>query len=153
MAIPDEILRKPDKLTAEEQETMREHCMRGFYILRKIPFLHTSAEIVFAHQEHYDGNGYPRKLRGCEILLGARIFSVADTLDSITSDRPYRKARSFDVARAEILRCSGTQFDPGVVETFLKTPNELWHELRSEVSGQSRRYSTFDLANLAVEKL
>ena len=145
MAIPDEILLKPDTLTPEEQEVMREHCGRGYHILRKIPFLSGAAEIVFTHQEHHDGSGYPNRLRGNEIPIGARIFSVADTLDAITSDRPYRKARGFDAAREEILRCSGTQFDPAVVEVFLKIPNELWHELRSEITGQSRRFSTFDL--------
>lgn len=144
MAIPDEILRKAGKLTTEEQEIMRQHCARGYHMLRKIPFLAGAAEIVFCHQEHYDGSGYPSGLRGREILIGARIFAVADTLDAITSDRPYRKARSFDAAREEILRCSGTQFDPSVVEVFLKIPNELWQELRSEISGQSRRFSTFE---------
>jgi putative nucleotidyltransferase with HDIG domain len=148
MAIPDDILRKPGKLSPEEQEVMREHCARGYNMLRKIPFLSESAEIVYTHQEHHDGSGYPNGLRGSEIPIGARIFAVADTLDAITSDRPYRKARSFDVARQEILRCSGTQFDPGVVEVFLKIPNELWNELRSEITGQNKRYSTFDLANV-----
>jgi putative nucleotidyltransferase with HDIG domain len=146
MAIPDEILRKPGKLTEEEQDVMRQHCTRGYHMLRKIPFLAGAAEIVFCHQEHYDGSGYPNGLRGREIPIGARIFAVADTLDAITSDRPYRKARSFDSAREEILRCSGSQFDPGVVEVFLKIPNELWQELRSEISGQNRRFSTFDVA-------
>lgn len=146
MAIPDEILRKPAALTPEEQEIMREHCTRGFNILRKIPFLSEAAEIVFCHQEHFDGSGYPSCLRGGEIPIGARIFAVADTLDAITSDRPYRKASSFDAARQEILRCSGSQFDPSVVEVFLKIPNELWHELRSEITGQNKRFSTFDLA-------
>ena len=145
MAIPDEILRKPGKLTPEEQEVMREHCARGYHMLRKIPFLAGAAEIVFTHQEHYDGSGYPSRLRGSEIPVGARIFAVADTLDAITSDRPYRKARSFDVAREEILRCSGTQFDPGVVEILLKISNELWYELRSEIVNQNKRYSTFEL--------
>jgi cyclic di-GMP phosphodiesterase len=145
MAIPDEILRKPGKLTAEEQDLMREHCTRGYHMLRKIPFLAGAAEIVLCHQEHYDGNGYPNGLRGREIPVGARIFAVADTLDAITSDRPYRRARGFDAAREEILRCSGTQFDPAVVEVFLKIPNELWQELRSEISGQNKRYSTFDV--------
>ena len=149
MAIPDEILRKPAALTPEEQEIMREHCTRGFNILRKIPFLSEAAEIVFCHQEHYDGSGYPQAIRGGEIPIGARIFAVADTLDAITSDRPYRKASSFDAARQEILRCSGTQFDPAVVEVFLKIPNELWHELRSEITGQNKRFSTFDLAQPA----
>jgi len=145
MAIPDEILRKPGKLTPEEQEIMREHCTRGYHMLRKIPFLAEAAEIVFSHQEHFDGSGYPGGLRGVEIPVGSRIFAVADTLDAITSDRPYRKARSFDAAREEILRCSGTQFDPAVVEVFLKIPNELWHELRSEITGQNKRFSTFDI--------
>ncbi|MGH9599572.1 MAG: HD domain-containing phosphohydrolase [Terracidiphilus sp.] len=146
MAIPDEILRKPGKLTPEEQEVMREHCARGYQMLRKIPFLSDAAEIVFSHQEHYDGSGYPGGLRGREIPIGARIFTIADTLDAITSDRPYRKARSFDVAREEILRCSGAQFDPAVVEIFLKIPNELWQELRSEISGQNKRFSNFDIS-------
>jgi len=146
MAIPDEILRKPGKLTPEEQEVMREHCTRGYHMLRKIPFLTGAAEIVFCHQEHYDGSGYPSGLQGREIPIGARIFAVADTLDAITSDRPYRRARSFDAAREEILRCSGSQFDPAVVEAFLKIPNELWQELRSEISGQSKRFSNFDMA-------
>ncbi|MDR3752071.1 MAG: response regulator [Terracidiphilus sp.] len=147
MAIPDEILRKPGKLTPDEQEVMREHCTRGYHILRKIPFLSEAAEIVYSHQEHYNGTGYPSGLSGNQIPIGARIFAVADTLDAITSDRPYRKARNFDLARQEILRCSGTQFDPAVVEVFLKIPNELWQELRSEITAQNKRFSTFDVAN------
>ncbi len=146
MAIPDEILRKPGKLTSEEEEVMRDHCTRGYHILRKIPFLSEAAAIVYTHQEHYDGNGYPSRLRGNEIPIGARIFAVADAMDAITSDRPYRKARSFDAAREEVLRCSGTQFDPAVVEVFLKIPNELWHELRAEINGESHRFSNFDFS-------
>jgi putative nucleotidyltransferase with HDIG domain len=148
MAIPDEILRKPGKLTPEEQELMREHCSRGYNMLRKIPFLAGAAEIVFCHQEHYDGKGYPNRLSGREIPIGARIFAVADALDAITSDRPYRKAHGFAEAREEILQCSGTQFDPAVVEVFLKIPDELWQELRSEISGQNKQYSTFDMAHV-----
>jgi putative nucleotidyltransferase with HDIG domain len=150
MAIPDEILRKPGKLTKEEMDFMREHCSRGYQMLRKIPFLSEAAEIVFAHQEHFDGSGYPSHTSGNKIPVGARIFAVADTLDAITSDRPYRKARTFDEAREEILRCSGSQFDPGVVEVYLKIPNELWHELRSEITNQNIRFSTFDIANPAA---
>jgi putative nucleotidyltransferase with HDIG domain len=152
MAIPDEILRKPGALTAQEQRIMREHCTQGYHILRKIPFLSEAAEIVFAHQEHFDGSGYPNGARGAEIPIGARIFAVADALDAITSDRPYRKARSFDAAREEILRCSGTQFDPAVVEVFLKIPNELWHELRSEITGQHKRFSTFDISTAPMPR-
>jgi putative nucleotidyltransferase with HDIG domain len=150
MAIPDEILRKPGKLTSEEEEIMRDHCTRGYHILRKIPFLSEAAAIVYTHQEHFDGNGYPSRLRGNEIPIGARIFAVADAMDAITSDRPYRKARSFDEARQEILRCSGTQFDPNVVEVFLKIPNELWHELRAEINGDNRHFSTFDFSGASA---
>jgi len=150
MAIPDDILRKPGNLSPQEQEQMRDHCTRGYHMLRKIPFLAEAAEIVYSHQEHFDGAGYPNQLRGTEIPIGARIFAVADTLDAITSDRPYRKARPFDAARTEILRCSGTQFDPAVVEVFLKIPNELWHELRSEITGQNKRFSTFDIAQTPI---
>ena len=149
MAIPDEILRKPGQLDPHERELMREHCARGYQMLRKIPFLAGAAEIVFCHQEHFDGTGYPNGLRGREIPVGARIFAIADALDAITSDRPYRQASDFDFARKEILRCSGTQFDPAVVEVFLKIPNELWQELRSEISGQNKRVSTFDMAKAA----
>ncbi len=146
MAIPDEILRKPGKLTPEEEEVMRDHCTRGYHILRKIPFLSEAAAIVYTHQEYYDGNGYPSRLRGEEIPIGARIFAVADAMDAITSDRPYRKARSFDAAREEILRCAGTQFDPNVVDVFLKIPNELWLELRAEINGESKHFSTFNFS-------
>jgi putative nucleotidyltransferase with HDIG domain len=148
MAIPDEILRKPGKLSPEEQKIMHEHCACGYNMLRKIPFLSGAAEIVFSHQEHFDGSGYPGGLRENQIPIGSRIFAVADTLDAITSDRPYRMARSFDAAREEILRCSGTQFDPGVVNVFLKIPNELWQELRAEITGQNKPYSTFHIAHV-----
>lgn len=134
MAIPDAILLKPGKLDQQEQAMMREHCARGYEILKKIPFLQEAAQIVFSHQEHYDGSGYPRRLKGDQIVLGARIFAVADTLDAITSDRPYRRANSFEAARREILRCSGTQFDPEVVRVFDGLPVRLWEDLQGEIS-------------------
>jgi putative nucleotidyltransferase with HDIG domain len=146
MAIPDNILRKPGKLSAKELAVMRDHCTRGYHMLRKIPFLSEAAEIVFTHHEHHNGSGYPAGLSGNEIPIGSRIFSVADALDAITSDRPYRKGRDFNAAREEVLRCSGTQFDPGVVEVYLKFPNDLWHELRAEITGQDKQFSTFDIA-------
>ncbi len=133
IATPDAILLKPGKLTPEETEIMRQHCVRGYEMVHKIPFLRDASEIVYAHQETFDGNGYPRGLRGEEIPLGARIFSVADTLDAITSDRPYRKGLSFAEARKEIARYSGTQFDPKIVEVFLAMPEDLWVGLRHEV--------------------
>src|SRR6202012_3101408 len=141
MAIPDAILLKPSKLQADEQVVMREHCARGYQMLRKIPFLQAAAEIVYAHQEHYDGTGYPRKLKGDQIPLGARIFAVADTLDALTSDRPYRKATTFAAARKEIQRCSGTQFDPKVVSVYLSLPDQLWEDLRAEITQPSKKFS------------
>ncbi len=137
MAIPDAILLKPGRLEAEEQVTMRKHCLSGYQIVRKIPFLKEAADIVYSHQEHFDGGGYPRRLRGEEIPLGARIFAVADTLDAITSDRPYRRGSPFSAARNEISRCTGTQFDPRVVEAFLSMPSEVWEELRDAIVGRS----------------
>src|SRR2546430_7633019 len=94
----------------------------------RILFLSDAAEIVLAHQEYYDGTGYPRGLRGEGIPLGARIFAIADALDAMISDRPYRKALSIEHARGEIVRCSGTQFDPSVVEVFLSMPESMWME-------------------------
>ena len=141
MAIPDAILLKPSKLQLDEQKVMREHCARGYQMLRKIPFLQEAAEIVYSHQEHYDGSGYPRGLKGEEIPLGARIFAVADTLDAITSDRPYRKATSFAAARLEIKRCAGTQFDPKVVDVYLSLPDQLWEDLRAEITKQAKKFA------------
>ena len=137
IATPDRILLKPGKLDAEETAIMREHSERGYEMVRKIPFLRDASEIVYAHQESFDGSGYPRGLRGEEIPLGARIFAIADTLDAMTSDRPYRKGMSFGVAREEIVRCSGSQFDPEIVEVFLGMPEERWANLRHEVESGS----------------
>ena len=109
---------------------MRKHPDVGHQILQSISFLTKPAEIVLAHQERWDGGGYPRGLRGTQIPLGARIFAIADTLDAMTSDRPYRRGVSYDEARAEIARCSGTQFDPASVEAFLAVPVTELVELR-----------------------
>ena len=141
MAIPDAILRKPGALSEAEIMIMREHCARGYHMLKKIPFLGDAAEIVYSHQERYDGTGYPRGLMGDEIPIGARLFAVADTLDAITSDRPYRAAQSVQAAREEIRRFSGTQFDPKVVEIFLSMPDSIWEDLRREINSHARRYS------------
>lgn len=133
IATPDSILLKPGRLDERETAIMREHCARGYEIVCKIPFLRDASEIVLSHQESYDGNGYPRGLQKDEIPLGARIFAIADTLDAITSDRPYRKASSFLEARDEIARCTGRQFDPEIVKVFLRMPVELWADMRAEV--------------------
>jgi putative nucleotidyltransferase with HDIG domain len=136
MAIPDRILQKPAKLDAEETAIMREHCFKGYHIVKKIPFLKEACDIVYSHQEHFDGSGYPRGLKGEEIPLGSRIFSVADTLDAITSDRPYRAARSMAVARKEIQDWSGKQFDPAVVQVFSEMPDEIFVELKRAIKSQ-----------------
>lgn len=143
MAIPDAILRKPGRLTREEQTIMRTHSELGYQMLRKIPFLHEAAEIVYAHQECYDGSGYPRGLRGEQIPMGARIFSLADTLDAITSNRPYRKANTIEAARKEVLRCAGSQFDPAIVDAFLATPDSIWQELREGIMREGKAFSPF----------
>ena len=101
MGVPDSILTKPGPLTAQERNVMRRHCDIGFSVLERIPFLKEAAEIVLSHQECYDGSGYPRGLKGEQIPLGARIFAVADTLDAMISDRPYRKALPITTARAK----------------------------------------------------
>jgi putative nucleotidyltransferase with HDIG domain len=141
MAIPDAILRKPGALNDEEVAIMREHCFQGYQILRRIPFLSEAAEIVYAHQEKYDGTGYPRGLKGEEIPLGARIFSVADTLDAITSNRPYRAAQPLSAARDEIERWAGRQFDPAVVKTFLEMKEHIWDDLRKGIDEQIHRFA------------
>ncbi|MGB6198977.1 MAG: HD domain-containing phosphohydrolase [Candidatus Acidiferrales bacterium] len=133
MAIPDSVLRKPGPLTEDEKQVMRTHCEIGYNMVTRIPFLREAAQIVLAHQEYFDGTGYPRGLKGDQIPLGARIFAVADALDAMVSDRPYRKALSIEHARGEIKRCSGTQFDPRVVEVFLALPDSLWRELRENI--------------------
>jgi HD-GYP domain-containing protein (c-di-GMP phosphodiesterase class II) len=138
MAIPDNILRKPGKLNDDERAIMREHCYHGYQMLKKIPFLAEACDIVYSHQEHFDGSGYPRSLKGGEIPLGARIFSVADTLDAIISDRPYRPARSFAEARKEIMAWTGRQFDPDVVKVFLEISDKIWEDLRKDIDAQNR---------------
>ena len=119
IAIPDQILRKPSSLTDEEWESMRTHPHAGYEILRSVDFLAPAADMVLAHHERYDGTGYPRRLAGDAIPLGARLFMIADAFDAMTSDRVYRAARPAEEALAEILRCSGSQFDPGAVRAFL----------------------------------
>ncbi|HYS10416.1 MAG TPA: HD domain-containing phosphohydrolase [Myxococcales bacterium] len=132
IGVPDSILLKPGPLTNAEWAEMRRHPEVGYRILETIDFLRPAAEIVLAHQERWDGAGYPRKLKGEAIPLGARIFAIADTLDAMTSDRPYRKAATFAQARQEIARCAGTQFDPRCVQAFADIPDEELEMLRQE---------------------
>jgi HD-GYP domain-containing protein (c-di-GMP phosphodiesterase class II) len=130
--VPDAVLLKPGYLTHAERALMRRHPAIGHAMITHIPFLARASEVVLHHHEAYDGSGYPAGLKGRAIPLGARIFAVADTFDSMTTDRPYRKALPWDVALAEITRCRGTQFDPAVVDALLAVPE---HELRALAVG------------------
>jgi putative nucleotidyltransferase with HDIG domain len=141
MAIPDDILRKPAKLTSEQTAIMREHCYKGYQIVKKIPFLQEACDIIYSHQERFDGTGYPRSLKGKDIPLGARIFAVADTLDAITSDRPYRSKQTDAAARKEIEDWSGRQFDPEVVRVFLGMPENIWEDLRKQIGNQAQHFA------------
>ncbi len=118
IGVPDGVLLKPGSLTEEEWKLMRRHPALGYRILAQVPYLRPTAQIVLAHHERWDGEGYPRRLKGEGIPLGARIFAVCDTYDAIISDRPYRRGKAPDEALAEILRCAGTQFDPKLMEAF-----------------------------------
>ncbi len=135
IGIQDAILLKPAKLTPEERTVIEAHARIGYDLVSRIAFLAPAAEIVLTHQERYDGTGYPQGLVGKEIPLGSRIFAVADTLDAMTTDRPYRQALPLSVARGEIIRESGRQFDPEVVRAFLSLPEQLWENIRLEVAG------------------
>lgn len=130
LGIPDAILNKPAALSEEETEVMRGHVRIGFDLVMQVQSLAAAADLVLAHQEHFDGSGYPRALKGEAIPLDARIFAVADALDAMTSDRPYRQAMSWEKASEEIERQSGKQFDPAVVAAFQAIPLTRWRELQ-----------------------
>jgi putative nucleotidyltransferase with HDIG domain len=119
LKIPDSILWKPAKLNDHEWETMRKHPEYGFQFLTNIEFLRGAAEIVYSHHEKYDGTGYPRKLRGEDIPFGARVFAIVDSIDAMIYKRPYNNPVRFPEAALEIRRCSGSQFDPRLVESTL----------------------------------
>ena len=136
IGIPDRVLLKPGRLTDTEWDEMRRHPQIGYWILRGIEGLKPAAEIVLAHHERYDGRGYPRQLSGEDIPLGARIFSVMDTFDAITSDRPYRGGRSYPEALGEIEAGAGGQFDPRVVEHFRRIPEGVWREIGRRSTGE-----------------
>ena len=117
---------------------MREHINHGLRIISGIDFLKGAASVVGYHHEKYNGSGYPHGLRGEQIHINARIFAVADAVDAITSDRPYHQARSFEDAVEELLRCSGTHFDPEIVKVFLSMPLTTWRELRERAGEPGR---------------
>jgi len=129
IGIDEAILLKPGKLTPEEYEVMKRHPAIGHQILAPIKFLGPVAQMVLYHQEWFNGQGYPEALKGEEIPLGARMVAVIDAWDAMTSDRPYRKALGRKIAIGELRKGSGTQFDPNIVEAFLKLEEKEWsHE-------------------------
>jgi putative two-component system response regulator len=136
IGVPDTILRKPSALTEEEWVKMRQHPLHGQQILRGIEFLKDAARVVGQHHEKWDGSGYPLGLSGEEIDLNARIFAVADAFDALTSDRVYRAKTSYAEAAAELDRCSGQHFDPGVVAAFHRISTEEWEALRRPLDNQ-----------------
>jgi putative nucleotidyltransferase with HDIG domain len=144
IAIPDHILRKPGPLTPEEWDAMRTHPKTGSEILRSVDFLIPASDIVLAHHERFDGGGYPRGLAGEESRLGAGIFMIADSFDAMTSDRTYRAAMPAEEALAEILRHSGSQFDPAAVRAFLAVYQKRFvgTARHKHVAGSSRSRGT-----------
>jgi cyclic di-GMP phosphodiesterase len=135
LAVPDAILLKPGPLTEEERRIIQGHAQIGYELVCRIPFLKDAAEIILTHHERWNGSGYPQGLIGREIPVNARIFAVVDTVDAMTSDRPYHAALPFQAAREEIERYAGIYFDSQVASVFLSIPNQTWEAVREQTSG------------------
>ncbi|MEW6128432.1 MAG: HD domain-containing phosphohydrolase [Acidobacteriota bacterium] len=158
IGVPDGILLKKGSLTDEEWSHMRRHVEFGSDILSGIEFLSGARKIVQQHHERFDGSGYPSRLGGDLICQGARIFAVADAVDAITSDRPYRKGRPFEDAADELIKCSGKHFDPQVVEAFTNIPMDTWREIRQmtmdpSLKKQAQKLSPFNEINNSLLSL
>lgn len=125
IGIPDSVLLKAGPLTPEEQAVMQRHPEIGYGIIGRIGYFRKAADIIRTHHEHFDGSGYPRRLRGENIPLGARIFAVADALDALTVTRPYHMALSLEETMDVIAAASGSIYDPQVVESFMRASGEL----------------------------
>lgn len=151
IGVPDAILRKPAKLTDEEWVRMREHPLHGQQILRGIKFLEGAARVVAQHHEKWDGSGYPLGLKGEEIDVCARIFSVADAFDAITSNRVYREGRSYEEAAQELAQWTNQQFDPRVVAAFHRVPKEDWEELRRHSMMRERHEAVWKSIDAPIE--
>lgn len=128
MGIPEPLLQKPAELTREEYEMIKKHCLIGYRILQPVSFLKPAAMIVLYHQEWFNGQGYPEGLAREEIPLGARIVGIIDAYDAMISDRSYRKALPRNAAIAELRRQSGTQFDPKLVDLFIRVLDRMERE-------------------------
>ncbi len=132
IGVPESILRKKGPLSEREREVVEDHSVLGYEMIEEFDFLKRAAQVVLFHHERYDGRGYQFGLAGEEIPLEARIFALADTLDAITSERPYNSLRSFDEALFEIEKSRGAQFDPFLADVFLSIPVEKWHQIKTE---------------------
>ena len=131
IAIPDQILQKPGPLTRGERRRMQKHTVIGEQMLGGVAIVQGAGlEVVRSHHERWDGKGYPDAIAGSELPIGARVFGVADALDAMTSDRPYRRAKRWSAAHDEILAQAGKQFDPDVVDAFRACEQELRDEGR-----------------------
>jgi response regulator RpfG family c-di-GMP phosphodiesterase len=133
IGVRDAVLLKPGPLDAREWTEMKRHPALGYEILRGIAFLERARMIPLHHQEKFDGTGYPAGLAREQICIGARVFAVVDTFDAITSDRPYRKCSTYEIARQEIGKCAGTQLDPDIVAVWMRIPQAVWQAIREEV--------------------
>ena len=133
VAVPDAILFKPGPLTSSERAVMEQHPITGSEIVREIAFLGSARDIIRSHHERWDGGGYPDGLAGERIPLSARVFAVADTLDALTSQRPYRETSSITEARAIIERETGTHFDPDVTDAFRMVANDTFEAIRGSI--------------------
>jgi putative nucleotidyltransferase with HDIG domain len=130
IGIPEAILKKRGPLSLIEREIIKDHPLLGFKLIEGFSFLERAAQVVLYHHERFAGMGYPYGLSGERIPLEARIFALADTVDAITSDRPYRKGSDFEEARLEVQGHSGSQFDPELVDVFLSIPQERWQKAK-----------------------
>lgn len=134
--IPHNVLMKPAPLNEREWRVMKMHPTMGWELLSRVPGTREEAEIVYSHHESFNGGGYPRALRGQEIPLGARVFAIADTLDAIVSDRPYRRGQPLATAREAIARFSGIQFDPAMVTCFERISDREIEAVRDRFKDQ-----------------
>jgi ribonuclease P protein subunit RPR2 len=133
VAVPDAILFKPGLLTPAERLIIEQHPVTGSEIVRDIAFLGAARDVIRHHHERWDGTGYPDRLAGANIPISARIFAVADTLDALTTNRPYRRASTIAQARVIILQAVGTHFDPAVIEAFKLLSDEQIERIRLEI--------------------
>ena len=150
IGVADRILLKAGPLDDDEWAEMRKHPIIGYRLLSPIRFLHGAAQIVLHHHEKWDGTGYPYGKQGEEIPFGARIFRLADAIETITSKRPYKKALPFEAAEDEVIRCSGTHFDPQVVEAFKKIPRSNWTSIRDKYIADLDRTRSLELDESAI---